>query len=107
MGRMIRGLGIGTTMAKSLTGALDEVSHKWRRLAERRQAHFVELFHSGRWKHYYAEEQFLRYMRESIRLSERWAMIAPPVEEPLSDQASSDAAASDAAAPNNARRDAA
>ena len=39
MARLIRRLGDRTTMAKSLTGALDEVSHKWRRLAERRQAH--------------------------------------------------------------------
>jgi uncharacterized repeat protein (TIGR03809 family) len=95
-------------MAKSLTGALDEVSHKWRRLAERRQAHFIELFHSGRWKRYYTEEQFLRCMRDAIRLTERWAMIAPPpAEEALSDEARSDAAASDATAPDGTRRDAA
>jgi uncharacterized repeat protein (TIGR03809 family) len=57
--------------------ALDEVAHKWRALAERRRAHFVDLYHSGRWKHYYSEEQFLRQLREAIRLSERWAEIAP------------------------------
>src|SRR5205807_9859497 len=32
------------------TPALDEVAQKWRALAERRRAHFVELYHSGRWK---------------------------------------------------------
>jgi uncharacterized repeat protein (TIGR03809 family) len=58
--------------------ALDAVAHKWRDLAERRRAHFVELYHSGRWKHYYSEEQFLVRMREAIRMSERWAEIAPP-----------------------------
>jgi uncharacterized repeat protein (TIGR03809 family) len=58
--------------------ALDEVAQKWRALAERRCAHFLELRHSGRWKHYYSEEQFLYRMREAIRLSERWAEIAPP-----------------------------
>ena len=58
--------------------ALDQVAQKWRRLAERRREHFVELFYSGRWKHYYSEEQFLQRMREAIRLTERWAMIAPP-----------------------------
>jgi uncharacterized repeat protein (TIGR03809 family) len=95
-------------MAKSLTGALDEVSHKWRRLAERRQAHLTGLFHSGRWKHYYTEEQFLRYMREAIRLTERWTMIAPPsAEQALTDGAPSDAAAADASGPASARRDAA
>jgi uncharacterized repeat protein (TIGR03809 family) len=60
---------------------LDEVAHKWRALAERRRAHFVDLYHSGRWKHYYSEEQFLRRLREAIRLSERWAEIAPPAQE--------------------------
>lgn len=58
--------------------ALDQVAQKWRRLAERRREHFVELFYSGRWKRYYSEEQFLQRMREAIRLTERWAMIAPP-----------------------------
>jgi uncharacterized repeat protein (TIGR03809 family) len=60
------------------TALLLDVAHKWRQLAERRHEYFIELFHSGRWKHYYAEEQFLRYMRESIRLKERWSLIAPP-----------------------------
>jgi uncharacterized repeat protein (TIGR03809 family) len=58
--------------------ALDAVAQKWRRLAEARRAHFVDLFHSGRWKHYYSEEQYLAQMRESFRLAERWAVIAPP-----------------------------
>jgi uncharacterized repeat protein (TIGR03809 family) len=61
--------------------ALVEVSHKWRELAERRRAHFVELYHSGRWKHYYGEEQFLRSLREAIKMSERWSEIAPPPDE--------------------------
>jgi uncharacterized repeat protein (TIGR03809 family) len=56
--------------------ALDEVAQKWRALAERRLAHFVELCESGRWRRYYSEEQFLYRMREAIRLSERWAQIA-------------------------------
>ena len=65
-------------MSARLTGALDKVAQKWRQLAERRRAHFVELFHSGRWKHYYTEERFLLSMREAIRATERWALIAPP-----------------------------
>jgi uncharacterized repeat protein (TIGR03809 family) len=61
--------------------SLHEVAQKWRALAERRCAHFLELYHSGRWRHYYSEERFLLYrMREAIRLSERWAKIAPPLE---------------------------
>jgi hypothetical protein len=49
------------------TPALDEVAQKWRALAERRRAHFVELYHTGRWKRYYSEEQFLLKMREAIK----------------------------------------
>jgi uncharacterized repeat protein (TIGR03809 family) len=57
--------------------ALQEVAHKWRRLAEKRRAYFVELYHTGRWKHYFSEEQFLSSLRDAIRASERWAEIAP------------------------------
>ena len=57
--------------------ALHEVAQKWRALAEQRRAHFVELYHSGRWKRYYSEEKFLERMREAIRACERWAEIAP------------------------------
>ena len=32
---------------------------------------------SGRWRRYYSEERFLVRMHEAIRLSERWAEIAP------------------------------
>jgi uncharacterized repeat protein (TIGR03809 family) len=56
--------------------ALDQVAQKWRDLAERRRAHFLELYHSGRWKHYYTEKQFLSRMREAMRAAETWARIA-------------------------------
>jgi uncharacterized repeat protein (TIGR03809 family) len=64
--------------------ALDAVAQKWRQLAERRRAHFVELFHSGRWKLYYSEEQYLERLGEASRLAERWALIAPlPTDTPM------------------------
>ena len=66
--------------------ALEEVTQKWRALAEGRRTHLVELYHSGRWKRYYNEEQFLRLLREAIRLSERWAEIAPCEDARLSHQ---------------------
>jgi uncharacterized repeat protein (TIGR03809 family) len=55
----------------------DELARQWRNLAERRRAHFVELQQSGRWKHYYTEEQFHAEMQEAVRLAETWARIAP------------------------------
>ena len=42
------------------TPALQDVPQKWRALAEQRRAHFVELYHSGCWKRYYSEENFLQ-----------------------------------------------
>jgi uncharacterized repeat protein (TIGR03809 family) len=57
--------------------ALDAAAQKWRALAERRHVHFLELYHSGRWKLYYSEEHFLRCMSEAIKSSQRWAEIVP------------------------------
>jgi uncharacterized repeat protein (TIGR03809 family) len=69
-------------MSARLPGhALDKVALKWRALAEQRRAHFIDLYDSGRWKHYYEEQHFLICMREAIRQSERWAEIAPRPED--------------------------
>jgi uncharacterized repeat protein (TIGR03809 family) len=54
---------------------------KWRDLAERRRAHFVDLYESGRWKHYYTDQEFLVGMREAIAAARRWAEIAPRPED--------------------------
>jgi len=50
----------------------DEVSLRWRSLAERRRSYFVELYQSGRWKQYYTEDAFLAQMREVVRSAEEW-----------------------------------
>jgi uncharacterized repeat protein (TIGR03809 family) len=50
---------------------------KWRMLAERRRAHLLELYQTGRWKRYFSEERFLVQMRDAVRLTERWAELAP------------------------------
>ena len=59
----------------------DAIARKWHDLAERRLAYFIELYRSGRWKHYYTEEQFLARMREAIHAAETWAQLARPVGE--------------------------
>ena len=59
------------------SNALAEVSLKWRDLAERRRAHFIDLFQSGRWRYYYDDVEFLIAMRAAIASAERWAKIAP------------------------------
>jgi uncharacterized repeat protein (TIGR03809 family) len=68
------------TMVKA-TVRLENVALKWRALAERRRDHHIELFKSGRWRHYYTEQEFLKEMRTAIALAQRWAKIAPRPEE--------------------------
>jgi uncharacterized repeat protein (TIGR03809 family) len=53
-----------------------EITRKWRDLAERRRAHMIELYDSGRWKHYYTEEQLVDRMREAINLAATWERLA-------------------------------
>ena len=51
---------------------------RWRSLAERRRAHFTELYNSGRWKRYYTEEAFQAHMREVTRGVEAWNSVISP-----------------------------
>jgi hypothetical protein len=54
---------------------------RWRDLAERRHAHYLDLYKSGRWTHYYTEDEFRAELGSAIALAERWASIAPRPEE--------------------------
>ena len=53
-----------------------ELTRKWRDLAEKRRAHLIELYDSGRWKHYYTEEQLVVRMREAINLADKWDRLS-------------------------------
>jgi uncharacterized repeat protein (TIGR03809 family) len=53
-----------------------EITRRWRDLAEKRRAHLIELYDTGRWKHYYTEDQLIARMREAIRLAETWERLA-------------------------------
>lgn len=63
------------------TVKLEAAALKWRALAERRRDHHIELYRTGRWRHYYTDQQFLIEMRTAIALAQRWARIAPRPEE--------------------------
>ena len=63
------------------TVRLEAVALKWRALAERRRDHHIDLYKSGRWRHYYTDQEFLTEMRTAIALAQRWARIAPQPEE--------------------------
>ncbi|HTS39462.1 MAG TPA: hypothetical protein VMH84_02825 [Xanthobacteraceae bacterium] len=57
--------------------ALNSAAIKWRNLIERRRAHFIDLYLTGRWKHYYSEEQFQARFRDAMSVADRWTEIAP------------------------------
>ena len=55
----------------------DDMARRWHALAERRLAHYDELYRSGRWRHYYAsQEQFAFRMLDVIRATKIWAGLA-------------------------------
>ena len=66
--------------ARSTALSPDQVTQRWRDLAERRRTHFIDLYESGRWKHYYTEAEFVIRMREVIQAAERWQKLASPGE---------------------------
>ena len=59
----------------------ERIALKWRNLAEQRRDHSLDLYQSGRWKHYYTEAEFLTEMRKAAAIAERWIEIAPLREE--------------------------
>jgi hypothetical protein len=54
----------------------DSTARKWLALIERRQQTFVELWHTGRWRHYYTHAQFHDEMRKVLDLRNHWARLA-------------------------------
>ena len=63
------------------TVKLEAAALKWRALAERRRDHHFDLYKTGRWRHYYPDQEFLVELRTAIALAQRWAKIAPRPEE--------------------------
>jgi uncharacterized repeat protein (TIGR03809 family) len=60
-------------MAEGIRSAFAvDLTRKWRALAERRKAHLVDLYNSGRWRLYYSEQEFVLRLREAIRNVEKW-----------------------------------
>src|SRR5260370_32249606 len=56
-----------------------EIARQWRELAERRRAHFIELYRCGRWRRYYSEQDFLAFVRNVTDAIEYWDSLAGPV----------------------------
>jgi len=60
---------------------LERVALQWRKLAERRRSQYIELYRSGRWRHYYTDQDFLKEMRRVFAIARRWEQIAPMPED--------------------------
>ena len=63
-------------MSERQQGPYDSIARKWLALAERRQAHFIELVDSGRWRHYFTPERLNAEMRKAALLRDQWARLA-------------------------------
>ncbi len=55
---------------------IDEISRRWLDLSERRLAHLIVLYRTGRWQRYYVEERFVLHMRDTIRAVKVWKRLA-------------------------------
>jgi uncharacterized repeat protein (TIGR03809 family) len=66
--------------ARQQPGPYDSIARKWLHLAERRKAHFIDLYDSGRWKHYYSESEMIAEVRAAVLACDDWAKIVgvPP-----------------------------
>jgi uncharacterized repeat protein (TIGR03809 family) len=54
----------------------DQLAQRWYDLAERRRSHFIELYQTGRWKHYYTEAEFVIRIREVWQAADQWEKLA-------------------------------
>ncbi len=70
-------------MSERHQGPYDSIARRWLALVERRQAHFIELCDTGRWRHYFSHAEFLAEMQKVLHVRDQWAAIAglPPAEE--------------------------
>lgn len=56
----------------------DKAVQRWKWLAEKRRNHLLELYRSGRWRHYYENEDALaRELRNVARGIEDWRNLIP------------------------------
>jgi uncharacterized repeat protein (TIGR03809 family) len=67
-------------MSDQQTGRYDHIARRWLALVELRQDHFIDLCDSGRWRHYYTEDELIEEVRKVLQVCRQWAAIlgAPP-----------------------------
>jgi uncharacterized repeat protein (TIGR03809 family) len=62
------------------TSPYGAVARGWLSLVERRKAHLIDLFETGRWRHYFTEAELLSELSAANIACDRFAEIAgvPP-----------------------------
>jgi hypothetical protein len=63
-------------MSVSHSSPFDAVARGWLALVERRKAHLIELFETGRWTHYFTEAELLAELRAVNLAHDRFASVA-------------------------------
>ena len=56
--------------------SFDLVSQDFRALAQRRHAYYLELLQSGRWRHYFSEQEFSDRLRDVLNVTKFWTTLA-------------------------------
>jgi len=54
----------------------------FRDLAMRRHAYYLDLLKTGRWRHYFSEQEFAEHLREVMRVTRAWDGLAKMGETP-------------------------
>ncbi len=52
------------------------IVQRWHALAQRRLDDYTELYRSGRWRHYYTQDQFAMRMLDVISTAKKWSDLA-------------------------------
>lgn len=61
---------------------IEQIAHQWHDLAERRLASYMDLYRTGRWRHYYrSQEEFAARMLEVIKVAKAFRALAGGQEE--------------------------
>ena len=63
-------------MSASRSSPFDAVARGWLALVERRKAHLIELFETGRWTHYFTEAELLAELHSVNLARDRFANVA-------------------------------
>ena len=69
--------------APHATPLLDRATEKWRALALRRHAYYLELLESGRWRRYFDEAEFTARLRDVMTATRAWNGLAKDVGRPV------------------------